>query len=77
MNKKILICGATGFMGRNIVEHFNSLQGYEVYGVGLKRDLENCNFKTVNLTSKQEVNELFSEHRFNIVIQAAANTSGS
>lgn len=33
MNKKILITGAKGFLGSNIVKHFKNL-GYETYGIG-------------------------------------------
>ena len=78
--KKILVCGATGFMGRNITEYFGSLGEYEVYAVGHKRKLPDSReykFESVDLTSKKEVNNLFERHDFDIVIQAAANTSGS
>ena len=37
--KKVLVCGATGFMGRNITEYFDKQEGYEVYAVGHKRQL--------------------------------------
>lgn len=79
-NKKILVLGATGFMGKNIVEHFLPLENYEVYAVGLKHQLKNFpedRFFVVDLTSKKEVNKLFQRHQFDVVIQAAANTSGS
>ena len=78
--KKILICGATGFMGRNITEYFESFGDYEVHAVGLKRELPNFpikRFYKVDLTNKQDVNRLFSENKFDVVVQAAANTSGS
>mgnify|MGYP003648224804 CR=1 FL=1 len=78
--KKVLICGATGFMGRNITKYFEDNTNYEVYAVGLKRSLENFNsnrFFKIDLTNKEQVNKLFSENKFDIVIQAAANTSGS
>ena len=75
--KNVLICGATGFMGRNISEHFLNLENYNVFMTGLKRDVEHPNFKKVDLTNKQQINKLFSENKFEVVIQAAANTSGS
>ena len=78
--KKVLVCGSTGFMGKNIVKHFSSLEEYEVFGVALKRkmpELDDEHFYKVDLTSKKEVNELFNKHQFDVVIQAAANTSGS
>ena len=79
MIKKVLVCGATGFMGRNIVNAFKNTK-YEVYGTGLKRtetDLKKEHFFKVDLTCKNQVDKLFKNNKFDIVIQAAANTSGS
>ena len=78
--KKILICGATGFLGKNLVEYFENLENYEVYGVALKRQstlLPKKRFFKVDLTDKKQVKEFFSQNNFDIVIQAAASTSGS
>lgn len=80
MTKKILICGATGFMGRNIAEHFENLQGFEVYATGLKRSIDKLSsdrFFKVDLTNRDQVKSLFESNKFDIVIQAAATTSGS
>jgi len=81
MNKRtILVCGATGFMGRNIVKHFLSKSDFEVHGTCLKRkdsELKKENLHRVDLTSREQVNELFKKHKYDIVVQAAANTSGS
>ena len=74
------MCGGTGFMGRNIVNYFENLEQYEVHVVGLKRTLPYWpadRFHKVDLTTRTGVNELFTDHNFDIVIQAAANTSGS
>ncbi len=79
-NKKVLVCGATGFMGRNIVEHFENKNGYEVYAVGNKRGLHRWpkdRFFCVDLTSRDQVSKLFKKHKFDVVVQAAATTSGS
>lgn len=78
--KKILVLGCTGFMGRNIVEYFLKLEKYEVHGAALKRNCKELyweHFHKTDLTSRKEVNELFQKQKFDIVIQAAANTSGS
>jgi GDP-L-fucose synthase len=78
--KKVLICGATGFLGRNLVDYFQDLAGYETYGVSLKREnksLSKERFFKVDLTDKKQVNDFFSSNQFDIVIQAAASTSGS
>ena len=79
-NRKILVCGATGFMGRNIAEFFESLEGYEVYATGFKRELEGWDsnrFFKVDLTNRQQVQNLFENNKFDVVVQAAATTSGS
>ena len=79
-NKKVLVCGGTGFMGRNIAEYFDNLDGFEVYVTGYNRVLTNWpheRFFKVDLTSRTEVQDLFSKKKFDIVIQAAATTSGS
>ena len=78
--RKILICGATGFMGRNIAEFFDKLDNFDVYATGLKRSLSDWDsdkFFKVDLTNREQVNKLFNTHNFDIVIQAAATTSGS
>tara|TARA_R110000782_G_scaffold66066_1_gene134150 strand:+ start:789 stop:1760 length:972 start_codon:yes stop_codon:yes gene_type:complete len=80
MNKKILVCGATGFLGRNITEYFKNLEGYEIYGTGFTKEstsLPKERFFKVDLTSKKEVFHFFKENSFDVVIQAAATTSGS
>ena len=33
MKKKILICGATGFIGRNLLEHFVDKGEYDIRAV--------------------------------------------
>ena len=32
-NKNILICGSTGFIGRNLIEFFNQKKQFNVIGV--------------------------------------------
>jgi nucleoside-diphosphate-sugar epimerase len=76
--KKILICGSTGFIGRNIAEYFCEKQDFEVYGTFLKSHaLDNPKIKMVHadLTDKNDVNSVIKD--MDIVIQAAATTSGA
>jgi GDP-L-fucose synthase len=78
--KKILICGATGFMGRNIYEYFLKLNDFEIYGTSFKRTIEEWKGKKLfkaDLTTKEGINEVFNFTNYDIVIQAAATTSGS
>lgn len=74
---KILITGATGFVGRNMVEHFARL-GHEVYAVCFKSnlfDLPNVKWWRGDLRSQKDINQLVEG--MDIVIHAAASTSGS
>lgn len=81
--KKILVCGANGFMGRNIVEYFNNILDYEVYGTYcLGKPIEQSvlsgdRLLGVDLTKKGHVEDIFKRVEPEIVIQAAAVTSGS
>lgn len=78
--KKILICGVTGFMGRNIYEHFIKLDKFEVYGTCYKRDFIDWKGKKlfkVDLTTKEGVDKVFNFSDYDVVVQAAATTSGS
>jgi GDP-L-fucose synthase len=75
--KKVLILGATGFIGRNLVEHFSKNSEYDVYATCWKRDPfgENINWNRVDLTKAEDVEKVIPG--MDIVIQAAATTSGS
>jgi nucleoside-diphosphate-sugar epimerase len=79
MNKeKVLVCGATGFIGRNIAESFAKRNDFEVCGTYLNSEpLDNPRSKMiqVDLTSKEDVNRAISGT--DIIIQAAATTSGA
>lgn len=78
MKKKVLVCGATGFIGRNIAEKLSLDDRYEVYGTYFNsRPFTNSrvNMKRVDLTARDEVNRLVKG--MDIIIQAAATTSGA
>lgn len=78
MAKKLLICGATGFVGRNMAEHFVRAGGYEVIGVHNKRspfDLPGLKWIKADLTRSDDVNRAVED--VDIIVQAAATTSGS
>ncbi len=78
MKIKILVCGATGFIGRNIIEAFAARDDFEVYGTYFKSDPLNYprvkNIKA-DLTKKEDVEKVING--MDIVIQAAATTSGA
>ena len=76
--KKILICGAAGFIGRNMAESFAEKDNFKVYGTYLYgKPLQNPKIKMVraDLTNKEEVNRVVEG--MDIIIQAAATTSGA
>lgn len=78
MKKKILICGATGFIGRNIAEHFRQLDDFEVFGTYFKTvpsGYDGITMIKADLTRKEDVDKLLKGK--NIIIQAAAATSGA
>lgn len=75
MKKKILIMGATGFIGRNTAEHFANNTDFEVYGSYLKsRPLNHPKIQMVqaDLTKQLDVDRVIKG--MNFVVQAAAVT---
>lgn len=78
MKQKILICGATGFIGRNMVEKFALNNDFEVIAIYNKRPLfycENVSWIKADLTNSSDVENALKG--VDIVVQAAATTSGS
>jgi len=76
--KKILVCGATGFIGKNMAEYFAALPNFEVYGTYWQAEpLNNPNIHMVeaDLTNKEDVDKAVRGK--DIIIQAAATTSGA
>jgi len=78
LKKKVLVCGATGFIGRNMAEYFANLPEYEVYGTYWHGEpLQNAHIIMVeaDLTKKEDVDKVVEGK--DIIIQAAATTSGA
>ena len=76
--RKILVCGATGFIGRNLVEHFVRRDDVEVHAVRFMRPEYECpgvTWHRADLRRAEEVEALLKG--FDVVIQAAATTSGA
>ncbi len=76
--KKVLICGATGFIGRNMAEFFANREDFEVFGTYFNsKPLDNSRIKMVeiDLTNKNDVDKAVKG--MDIIIQAAATTSGA
>lgn len=77
--KKLLICGATGFIGRNLVEHFSKLGEYSVKAVYNKRpplhDVPNVQWVQADLNNAADVERVVDGA--DVVLQYAATTSGA
>lgn len=76
--KKVLVCGSTGFIGRNVAEFFAKRDDLEVFGTYLdSRPLvdKRINMVKADLTNKEDVNRAMKG--MDILIQAAAVTSGA
>lgn len=78
MKQKILICGATGFIGRNLTEQLSQREEFEVHAVRFQRPEYSCAnviWHQADLRQPELVDQLMQG--MDIVIQAAATTSGS
>jgi len=76
--KRILVCGAAGFIGRNMAEYFSKKDDFDVYGTYFNSEpLDNPRIKMIeaDLTNKEDVNRIVKG--MDIIIQAAATTSGA
>ncbi|MBV8939529.1 MAG: NAD-dependent epimerase/dehydratase family protein [Alphaproteobacteria bacterium] len=78
MKQKVLICGATGFVGRNMAEAFVRSGQYEVHAVRFNRPeyaLADAVWHRADLRQPEAVEAL--TQGMDIIIQAAATTSGA
>jgi len=77
--KKILICGATGFIGKNITIGLSKNKNYIIHAVRFKRSAyktaKNVIWHKADLRNSNSVDKLVKG--MDIVIQAAATTSGA
>ena len=66
-NKKILITGASGFVGTNLVEELN-IRGYS--------NLETPSSKELNMTNEESVSNYFSINKPQVVLHIAGLVGG-
>lgn len=78
MKKKVLICGATGFIGRNMVEQLSQRDDLEIHAVRFQRPEYHCPnviWHHADLRKSEDIERVIQN--IDIIIQAAATTSGS
>jgi GDP-L-fucose synthase len=78
--KKMLICGATGFIGRNLVEYYSKTNKYDIVAVYNRKkpfsdNVKNVSWIKADLLDPKDVKAALSG--INIVLQFAATTSGA
>lgn len=76
--KRIVVCGATGFIGRNVVERLAARGDCQVVAVAHRRPaftLSGVEWVSADLTGAEEVDRVVAGA--DVIIQAAATTSGS
>ena len=77
--KKILICGGTGFIGTNLVNHFSNNDEYEVHAIYNQRrppHADGCIWHRCDLTNAINARQLLSEVRPDFIVQVSITTSG-
>lgn len=78
MKKKVLICGATGFIGRNLTEQLSKRSDLDVHAIRFTRPeyhCENITWHNADLRKPEDIERVIKG--VDVIIQAAATTSGS
>lgn len=77
MKTRMLITGASGFIGRNLFEYFSQKENMEVFGTYKSRQCVSSNRMYYgDLTREEIARNLFKETKPHVLIHAAASTAG-
>lgn len=78
MKTNILICGATGFIGRNFLNSLSKIKNYKVFATyNVKKKIKVRGVKWIKADLRNYKNCLRVTKKIDIVMQFAATTSGS
>lgn len=72
---RVLVCGASGFIGRNLFEYFDSI-GFETYGTCFKNKPKVFNPSIFQADLRDKDEAIWATRGMDIVINAAAMTDG-
>jgi len=73
MTKKILITGASGFVGRHILKELSNYKNLDITSVAAKgTKIDNQLIKKLDITDTQTVKKFLARHQFNIIYHLAA-----
>tara|TARA_R110000824_G_scaffold27012_4_gene92240 strand:- start:3861 stop:4817 length:957 start_codon:yes stop_codon:yes gene_type:complete len=81
MKNSMLICGADGLIGKSALEHFKD--EYDITATLFNKTesqrgrTEGVEYVSVDLRNEQQVIDLFGKKRYDVVLQAAATTTGA
>ena len=81
MKQKMLICGADGFIGKTALDYFKDR--YDITATLFNKDVpqrgavEGVEYVSIDLRVESEVIDLFESKTFDVVLQAAATTTGA
>ena len=75
MKKKILITGASGFLGSNLISKISKNNSFEIYGLIKKRTktLKKKNIKYINF----DITKLKKNFKFNLELDYIINLAGN
>ncbi len=72
---RVLITGATGFVGRHLIEHFQSVGGYELHGVARQAVPFTVSLNSVDLNNTSAVTELLKRIKPDGIVHLAGFAS--
>ena len=81
MKPSMLICGSDGLIGKSSLDHFKDR--YDITATLFNKDIpqkgtvDGVEYVSVDLRVESEVIELFESKKFDVVLQAAATTTGA